>query len=238
MIKTGKLYLIPNTLGGESVLDIIPADVIKIATSLRFFAVEEIKSARRLLRKMDREFPIDDSQFTIITRKTKESELMNILLLLTNGEHVGIISEAGCAGIADPGADLVYLAHSQNIEVVPLVGPSSILLGLIGSGFSGQNFTFHGYLPKERKDRMKKLKDMEMDTRRTGVTHIFMDTPYRNMHVLEDILSGCADITQLCIASNLTTSGQRIQTMSVADWKEKTFDLTKIPVLFLIGTAQ
>ena len=163
---------------------------------------------------------------------------MNILLLLTNGEHVGIISEAGCAGIADPGADLVYLAHSQNIEVVPLVGPSSILLGLIGSGFSGQNFTFHGYLPKERKDRMKKLKDMEMDTRRTGVTHIFMDTPYRNMHVLEDILSGCADITQLCIASNLTTSGQRIQTMSVADWKEKTFDLTKIPVLFLIGTAQ
>lgn len=238
MTKTGKLYLIPNTLGGESVTDIIPADVIKIATSLRFFAVEEIKSARRLLRKMDREFPIDESTFYQINKTTKESDLMDMLLTLTKGENLGIISEAGCAGIADPGSDLVFLAHSQKIEVVPMVGASSILLALIGSGFSGQYFTFHGYLPRERKDRIRKMKDMEMDTRRKGATHIFMDTPFRSMHVLEDLLNECADSTQLCIAANLTTINQRIQTMSVLDWREHAFDITKIPVIFLIGTGQ
>jgi 16S rRNA (cytidine1402-2'-O)-methyltransferase len=238
MTKTGKLYLIPNTLGGESVVDIIPAEVIKIATSLRFFAVEEIKSARRLLRKMDREFPIDESTFYQINKTTKESDLMEMLLTLTKGENLGIISEAGCAGIADPGADLVFLAHSQKIEVVPMVGASSILLALIGSGFSGQHFTFHGYLPRERKDRIRKMKDMEMDTRRKGATHIFMDTPFRSMHVLEDLLNECADSTQLCIAANLTTVNQRIQTMSVVDWREHAFDITKIPVIFLIGTGQ
>ena len=238
MTKTGKLYLIPNTLGGESVTDIIPADVIKIATSLRFFAVEEIKSARRLLRKMDREFPIDETTFYQINKITKESDLMDMLLTLTKGENLGIISEAGCAGIADPGSDLVFLAHSQKIEVVPLVGASSILLALIGSGFSGQHFTFHGYLPRERKDRIRKMKDMEMDTRRKGATHIFMDTPFRSMHVLEDLLNECADSTQLCIAANLTTINQRIQTMAVLDWREHAFDITKIPVIFLIGTGQ
>ena len=238
MTKTGKLYLIPNTLGGESVTDIIPADVIKIATSLRFFAVEEIKSARRLLRKMDREFPIDESTFYQINKTTKESDLMDMLLTLSKGENLGIISEAGCAGIADPGSDLVFLAHSQKIEVVPLVGASSILLALIGSGFSGQHFTFHGYLPRERKDRIRKMKDMEMDTRRKGATHIFMDTPFRSMHVLEDLLNECADSTQLCIAANLTTINQRIQTMAVLDLREHAFDITKIPVIFLIGTGQ
>lgn len=238
MNKPGKLYLIPNTLGGESLMDIIPAEVIKLATSLRFFAVEEIKSARRLLRKMDREFPIDASTFYTINKTTKESDLMDMLLTLTKGEHLGIISEAGCAGIADPGADLVFLAHTQKIEVVPMVGPSSILLALIGSGFSGQNFTFHGYLPRERKDRIKKMKDMEMDTRRKGGTHIFMDTPFRSMHVLEDLLNECADSTQLCIAANLTLPSQRIQTMSVIDWRENAFDISKIPVIFLIGTGQ
>lgn len=219
-------------------MDIIPAEVIKLATSLRFFAVEEIKSARRLLRKMDREFPIDTCTFYTINKTTKESDLMDMLLTLTKGEHLGIISEAGCAGIADPGADLVFLAHTQKIEVVPMVGPSSILLALIGSGFSGQNFTFHGYLPRERKDRIKKMKDMEMDTRRKGGTHIFMDTPFRSMHVLEDLLNECADSTQLCIAANLTLPSQRIQTMSVIDWRENAFDISKIPVIFLIGTGQ
>ena len=163
---------------------------------------------------------------------------MEMLLTLTKGENLGIISEAGCAGIADPGADLVFLAHSQKIEVVPMVGASSILLALIGSGFSWQHFTFHGYLPRERKDRIRKMKDMEMDTRRKGATHIFMDTPFRSMHVLEDLLNECADSTQLCIAANLTTINQRIQTMAVLDWREHAFDITKIPVIFLIGTGQ
>ncbi len=145
MAQLGNIYLIPNTLGGESVNDILPAEVQKIATELRYFAVEEIKSARRLLRKMDRSFPIDDSQFFIINKNTKESELMKILMILIKGENIGIISEAGCPGVADPGAELVALAHTQHIKIVPLVGPSSILLALMASGFSGQEFTFHGY---------------------------------------------------------------------------------------------
>ena len=238
MAQLGNLYLIANTVGGASFSDILPADAQKIATSLRFFAVEEIKSARRLLRKMDRTFPIDDSQFFIINKHMKESELMKILLILIKGENIGIISEAGCPGVADPGAELVALAHTQNIKIVPLVGPSSILLALMASGFSGQEFSFHGYLPRERKERIKKLKDFEMDTKRSGKTHIFMDTPFRNMHVLEDMLNDLGDSCQLCIASNVTLLTEQIRTMSVKDWREKAYDIGKIPTIFLIGTAQ
>jgi 16S rRNA (cytidine1402-2'-O)-methyltransferase len=238
MAQLGNLYLIPNTLGGETVSDILPADVQKIATSLRYFAVEEIKSARRLLRKMDRTFPIDDSQFFIINKHMKESELMKILLILIKGENIGIISEAGCPGVADPGAELVALAHTQNIKIVPLVGPSSILLALMASGFSGQEFSFHGYLPRERKERIKKLKDFEMDTKRSGKTHIFMDTPFRNMHVLEVMLNDLGDSCQLCIASNITLLTEQIRTKTVKDWREKAYDIGKIPAIFLIGTAQ
>lgn len=238
MARSGKLFLIPNTLGGESVKDIIPKDVISIATSLRIFAVEEIKSARRLLRKMDREFPIDECQFVQMNKHSGEKEMMEILMKLIKGENAGIISEAGCPGVADPGADLVHLAHSQGIEVLPLVGPSSFLLALMGSGFSGQKFSFHGYLPKERKDRIKKLKDFEMDARRTGTTHIFMDTPFRNMNVLEDLLNELSDLTELCIASNLTLSNARINTLTVKDWREKAYDLSKSPAVFLIGKGQ
>lgn len=238
MAKRGKLYLIPNTLGGETISDLIPFDVINIVKDLRIFAVEEIKSARRLLRKMDREFPIDESTFFLMNKHSGEKTLMEVLLNLTKGENVGIISEAGCPGVADPGADLVNLAHSQGIEVVPMIGPSSFLLALMGSGFSGQQFAFHGYLPKDRKDRIRKLKDFEMDCRRTGTTHIFMDTPFRNMHVLEDLLNELSDSTEICIASNLTLINSRITTLSVKDWREKAYDLSKSPTVFLIGKGQ
>ncbi|MEN9700549.1 MAG: hypothetical protein RLZZ301_1747 [Bacteroidota bacterium] len=234
----GSIYLIPNTLGGESTADIIPQEVIEQATKLRFFAVEEIKSARRLLRKMDRSFPIDDCQFRIVNKSTKEGELMDILLYLLKGVDVGIISEAGCPGIADPGAALIHLAHINSIQVKPMVGPSSILLALIGSGFNGQQFTFHGYLPKDRKERVKKLRDFEMDTKRTGATHLFMDTPFRNMNVLEDLLNELGDLTQLCIASNLTIGNQSIKTMNIIDWRENAYDLSKIPAIFAIGKGQ
>jgi len=238
MAKSGKLYLIPNTLGGETISDIIPADVISIVKDLRFFAVEEIKSARRLLRKMDRDFPIDESAFLLLNKHSGEKTLLDVLLKLTKGENVGIISEAGCPGVADPGAELVGLAHSHGIEVVPFVGPSSFILALMASGFSGQQFAFHGYLPKDRKERVRKLKDFEMDNRRTGKTHIFMDTPFRNMHVLEDLLNELSDSTELCIASNLTLTNSRITTLSVKDWREKAYDLSKSPTVFLIGKAQ
>ncbi|MBI1837543.1 MAG: SAM-dependent methyltransferase [Flavobacteriia bacterium] len=237
-IIKGKIYMLPSTLGGESVTDIIPADVISIATSIRFFAVEDVKMARRLLRKMDREFPIDESTFFILNKKTPTDELYKMLKPVLKGETMAVISDAGCPGIADPGAELVALAHEHEIEILPLVGPSSILLGLMGSGFSGQLFTFHGYLPKERKDRVKKMKDFEGDTRRTGATHIFMDTPFRNMNVLDDLLNELSDQTKLCIAHNLTIHNGSVKTYSIAEWREKAFDLEKNPTMFLIGTSQ
>lgn len=231
------LYLIPNTLGGESVDDIIPKDVQALATSIRNFAVEDLKSARRLLRKMDREFPIDESQFFILNKKTRPEDLFPIIKVLQTGEHVGIISEAGCPGIADPGASLVSLAHNKGYTVHPLVGPSSILLALIASGFSGQEFSFHGYLPKDRKDRIRTLKDYEGDARRSGYSHIFMDTPFRNMNVLDDLLNELADNTELCIASNITLPDSSIRSMSVKDWRENAYDLSKKPTIFIIGKS-
>ncbi len=237
-MTNGKIYLIPNTLGGESTKDIIPQEVAELATSLRTFAVEDVKSARRLLRKIDREFPIDECQFFEMNKRTPIEELHKILRALSDENSIGVISEAGCPGVADPGAELVALAQQRKIEVVPLVGPSSILLALMGSGFSGQNFAFHGYLPKERKDRIKKIKDFEGDSRRNGTTHIFMDTPFRNMNVLDDLLNELADPTMVCIASNITLTDASIKTMSVKNWREEAYDLAKIPTMFLIGTSQ
>ncbi len=235
MSKAGTLYILPNTLGGESISDIIPNDVVEQAISLRHFVVENIKSARRVLRKMDREFPIDESMFIEMNKRSTERDTMRSLQWLIAGNNVGVISDAGCACVADPGAEIVSLAHSQKIAVIPFVGPSSILLSLMGSGFSGQNFSFHGYLPKDRKERIRTLKTYEFDSRKKGYTQIFMDTPYRNMNVLEDLLNELADHTQLCIASNITLHNQRIRTMSVEDWRENAYDLSKSPCVFLIG---
>jgi 16S rRNA (cytidine1402-2'-O)-methyltransferase len=235
MAKTGNLYIIPNTLGGESLEDIIPREVTLKASGIRHFIVENLKSSRRLLRKMDRQFPIDESMFIEMNKRSTEQDTMKGLHWLIEGNDVGVISDAGCACVADPGADIVSLAHSQKIAVIPLVGPSSILLSLMGSGFSGQNFSFHGYLPKDRKDRIKTLKIYEFESRKKGYTQIFMDTPYRNMNVLEDLLNELADHTQICIASNITLHNQRIRTMSVEDWRENAYDLSKSPCVFLIG---
>ena len=235
MAKTGNLYIIPNTLGGESLEDIIPSEVTLKASGIRYFIVENLKSSRRLLRKMDRQFPIDESMFIEMNKRSTEQDTMKGLQWLMAGNDVGVISDAGCACVADPGADIVSLAHSQKIAIIPLVGPSSILLSLMGSGFSGQNFSFHGYLPKDRKDRIKTLKIYEFESRKKGYTQIFMDTPYRNMNVLEDLLNELADHTQICIASNITLHNQRIRTMSVEDWRENAYDLSKSPCVFLIG---
>ena len=171
-----------------------------------------------------------------MNKRSTEQDTMKSLQWLISGYDVGVISDAGCACVADPGAEIVSLAHSQKIAVIPFVGPSSILLALMGSGFSGQSFSFHGYLPKDRKERIRTLKTYEFDARKKGYTQIFMDTPYRNMNVLEDLLNELADHTQLCIASNITLHNQRIRTMSVEDWREHAYDLSKSPCVFLIGS--
>jgi 16S rRNA (cytidine1402-2'-O)-methyltransferase len=231
----GKLYMIPTTLGGEQVNDVIPQTVQQLIAGLRYFIVEDIKSARRYLRRVDRNFPIDDSVFFELNKRTDEKSIISYLKPAKDGHNIGVISEAGCPGVADPGAEVVELAHEIGIRVAPLVGPSSILLALMGSGFSGQEFTFHGYLPKERKERIKLLKDFEANTRRTGYTHIFMDTPFRNMNVLDDLLNELADTTKLSIASNITLPDESVWTMTVAQWREKAYDLSKKPTMFLIG---
>jgi 16S rRNA (cytidine1402-2'-O)-methyltransferase len=237
-MKKGKLFLIPNTLGGEGVKSILPEEVMTIAANLRDFIVEDIRSSRRLLRKIDRNFPIEEALFLEINKHSASNTLDKCIDLLNKGRDFGLISEAGCPGIADPGADLIALAHDNNIEIKPCVGPSSILLALISSGFSGQQFSFHGYLPKDRKDRVRKLKDFEADTRRTGRTHIFMDTPFRNMHVLDDLLNELSDSTMICIASALTWEKESVKTRSVIQWREEAYDLSKLPTIFIIGKMQ
>lgn len=237
-MKPGKIYLIPNLLGGENHHSVIPEDVKSLAISFRFFIVEDLKNARRYLRKLDREFPIDETTFFTLNKKTDRGELLNFIRPINDGNNIGLISEAGCPGVADPGAEIVALAHSKNIDVVPLVGPSSILLTIMGSGFSGQEFTFHGYLPKDRKERINAMKKMEADSRRTGYTHLFMDTPFRNMNVLDDLLNELAENTELCIASNLTCDDQRIKTMTVKEWRENAYDLSKKPTMFALGKRQ
>lgn len=234
----GKIYLIPNTLGGETLSDILPVDVQQLASSLRYFAVEDVRSARRLLRKMDRDFPIDESHFFELNKRSGDEVIQKLIHIASKGTNIGVISEAGCPGIADPGGELVAAAHVEAIEVVPFVGPSSILLALIGSGFSGQQFSFIGYLPKEHKERIRKLKDIEADVRRNGNTIIFMDTPFRNMNVLDDLLNELSETTEICIASNLTLPDASIKTMSVLKWRENAYDLTKKPTMFLIGRSQ
>ena len=237
-MKNGKIYMIPTTLGGESLDDIIPVDVKNKATKLRCFIVENIKSARRFLRKIDRDFPIDDCQFFILNRRTNPAELYGFIQPALKGEDIGLMSDAGCPGVADPGASIVNLAHTKNINIHPMVGPSSILLALMGSGFSGQQFHFHGYLPKERRSRINSLKRFEADTRKSGITHLFMDTPFRNMNVLDDLLNELADPTMLCIASNLTLASQDIRSKNVKDWRESAYDLSKKPAIFAIGTSE
>lgn len=231
----GTLFLLPNTLGGETLETIIPTGVTEIASKLRFFAVEDVKSARRLLRKIDRTFPIDESEFELVTKNTQAPDLYKVIKALEAGTDVGILSEAGCAGIADPGAVLVALAHEKDIQVTPLVGPSSILLTLIGSGMNGQQFSFHGYLPKEKKERIRKIKDLEARVRRSGETQLFMDTPFRTMHVIEDLLNELSDDTLLCIGSNLTLPNEHINTRTIKDWRENVYDLSKMPVMFALG---
>lgn len=231
----GKLYLLPTTLGSETWQHVIPEEVRQIAIETRFFAVEDLKAARRYLRKLDRTFPIDESTFFILSKKTPPEELPAMIKPLKNGSNVAIISEAGCPGIADPGAELVDLAHQHGIFVSPLVGPSSILLGLIASGFNGQSFAFHGYVPKARKERVRTFKDYERTARQSNQTQIFMETPFRNMNLLEDLLNELMDDTQLCIACDLTLPTERVQTMSVVEWREHAFDLNKRPTMFLIG---
>ncbi|MFM7234303.1 MAG: SAM-dependent methyltransferase [Flavobacteriales bacterium] len=231
--KTGSLFLIPNTLGSGA--DKYASKyLVQTVHTIDTFIVEEIKSARRLLRQLGVERPLEELDFHLLNEHTGNQDLTPLLEPLLEGKHVGLISEAGVPCVADPGSNLVSAAHTSGIRIVPLVGPSSILLALMASGFNGQRFSFNGYLPRERNERIRKIKQLEQ-LAFGGHTQIFMDAPYRNNQVLEDLLANCKTDTLLCIASNITCDNERINTKSIADWSAHAPDLNKMPVMFLIG---
>ena len=229
----GRIYLIPVTLGGDDFLKVIPEKVINLTIHLRFFIVEDIRSARRYLRMIDKKFPIDEAVFFELSEHTGESEIEHYLQPVVNGSDMGIISEAGLPAIADPGALIVALAHRKGITVTPLSGPSSILLALISSGFNGQNFTFNGYLPIKPADRVSKLRELEKRAAE-GFTQIFMETPYRNQKMLESILKTCHSDTLLCIAADITLPTESIRTMRISEWKKDLPSLDDRLAVFLI----
>ena len=233
--KPGTLYLIPCTLGDTPAEQVLPQHVIGVARKLQHFVVEQPKTARRFLATLKPEQPIQALHFATLNEHTEASELSGMLAPLLAGQDVGIISEAGCPGVADPGADLVNLAHRNGIRVVPLVGPSSILLALMASGLNGQCFAFHGYLPIPEADRNNSITALEAESVKRNLTQIFIETPYRNDRLLAALLAQCRPETQLCVATDITLPGEQIQTHTVSQWKSQPLPLlNKRPSLFLL----
>jgi 16S rRNA (cytidine1402-2'-O)-methyltransferase len=229
----GRLYLIPVTLGGDDFQKVIPEKVLDITRQLRFFIVEDLRSARRFLRLIDKQFPIDDSTFYELNEHTADKDIANYLEPLLKGSDIGLLSEAGLPGIADPGAKIVALAHRKNFIVTPLSGPSSILLALVASGLNGQNFTFNGYLPVKPPERAAKLRELEKKSGE-GTAQIFMETPYRNQRMLESVLSECNKDTLLCIAIDISLNGELIKTKRISDWKKDPPVLNDRLVVFVL----
>lgn len=228
------LYLLPVTLGDTSIEKVLPAYNREVIVNIKHFIVEDVRSARRFLKKVDASICIDELTFYPLNKYTSPEAISGYLSPLAEGHSMGVISEAGCPAVADPGADVVAIAQRRGLKVVPLVGPSSIILSVMGSGFNGQSFAFHGYLPIEPAERMRRLKELEGRVYSENQTQLFIETPYRNHKMLEDILKTCRPQTKLCIAANITCEGEFIQTKTVKEWKGKLPELNKIPCIFLI----
>jgi 16S rRNA (cytidine1402-2'-O)-methyltransferase len=233
--KPGTLYLIPCTLGDTAPNQVLPEQVISLSRKLQHFVVEQPKTARQFLSALKHEQPIQTLHFATLNEHTAANELPELLAPLLAGHDVGIISEAGCPGIADPGATLVNLAHRNGIRVVPLVGPSSILLALMASGLNGQCFAFHGYLPIAEANRKKAIALIEAESIRRNQTQMFIETPYRNDKMFAALLAQCRPETLLCVATDITLPSEQIQTSSIAQWKSQPLpQLNKRPSLFLL----
>lgn len=228
------LYLIPVTLGDTSIESVLPSYNKSIILEIKYFIVEDIRSARRFLKKVDKDIDIDQLNFFPLNKHTSTNDISGYLKPLQEGNSMGVISEAGCPAVADPGADVVAIAQRNNLKVVPLVGPSSIILSVMGSGFNGQSFAFHGYLPVEPGDRTRRIKELEQRVYSENQTQLFIETPYRNNKMAEDIVKSCLPTTRLCIAANITCPDEYIKTKSVKEWIGKLPDLSKKPCIFLI----
>jgi 16S rRNA (cytidine1402-2'-O)-methyltransferase len=233
--KLGTLYFIPVTLGDNNIAKALPPEVVIITQQLDEFIVENEKTARQFLSAIKHPKPIRELAFKTLNEHTTDKELPTLLSSLIAGKNIGLMSEAGCPGIADPGAKLAALAHQKDIRVEPLVGPSSILLSLMASGLNGQRFTFLGYLPSEKCARVQAIKDIEKRSKTYQETQVFIETPYRNQHMLEDILANSGGETKLCIACNISLEDEYIVTKRVKDWKQTVLpDLHKKPTVFLL----
>ena len=226
------LFLIPTTLGDTAIAKVLPDYNKTVILSIKHFIVEDIRTARRFLKKTDSGINIDALTFYTLNKHTEKESIADFLKPIEAGDSVGIISEAGCPAIADPGADVVAIAQRKNIRVIPLIGPSSILLALMASGFNGQCFAFHGYLPIDSEQRMKALKILEKQIYSEDQTQLFIETPYRNNKILDDILKTCKPATKLCIAADITLDSEYIKTLSVSDWKNRKPDLSKRGCIF------
>ena len=228
------LYLIPVLLGDTSTDRVLPTYNHQVILGIRHFIVEDVRSARRFLKLVDKDINIDELQFYPLNKHTSPQDISGYLKPLEEGNPMGVISEAGCPAVADPGADVVAIAQRKNLPVVPLIGPSSIILSVMASGFNGQSFAFNGYLPIEPSERAKKLKSLEQRAATEHQTQIFIETPYRNNKMVEDILKSCRPQTRLCIAANITCDNEYIKTKSLKEWKGNVPDLSRIPCIFLL----
>lgn len=231
----GKLFLIPTTLGNNTINDVLPLKIKQVISDCQYFIVENEKTARRFIKEICPEKPQDSLIISVLNKHTESQEYFSFLNPCLEGFSVGILSEAGCPAVADPGAVIVAIAHQKNIQVVPLTGPSSIILSVMASGLSGQNFAFNGYLPIDKNEKKRFLKQLEKRAIDEKQSQIFIETPYRNNKLLEDMLQTLQNNTQICIACDLTLPTEYIKTLSVFQWKKEKIDLHKRPTIFIIG---
>lgn len=231
----GKLFVIPINISDANLDRVLPLYTMDVAKGLRCFVVEKIKTARQFLRKVDRTFPIDDSEFYELNKHNNYEFEIEVLNRLKSGEDVGLMSEAGYPGIADPGSAVVNMAHKYNIKVESLIGPSSIFLALATSGLNGQGFTFNGYLPKLETDRVRKIKELCQEVRKKGFAQIFIETPYRNQSMFNDLLNHAADEIKLTVAMDLTGKKEFVKTKEIGGWKQNKLTMPKEPCVFILG---
>jgi len=230
----GKLFMIPTVLADNTAHWVISPQVQEVISHTKIFLVENPRSARRYISSLKLGINIEELHMEVLDKDTPPEQVSRLMMPLLNGADIGVISEAGCPGIADPGALAVAYAHQKGIQVVPISGPSSMFLALMGSGFSGQSFAFHGYLPIDKKERATALKKLEQESIREKRAQLFMETPFRNNQLLADALASLSPQTKLCIAKNLTAADELIQTKTIADWKNHPLDLHKIPTVFIL----
>ena len=234
-MSKGKLYIIPINIAETELSKVLPDHNTDVVKKLRCFAVEKLKTARQFLRKMDREFPIDDSEFFEQNKHDDYSFSQEVIQKLQSGIDVGLLSESGYPAVADPGYLIVSKAQEMGCQVIPLVGPSSILMALAASGLNGQGFTFNGYLPVKEPERSKQLNFIIGLIQKTGFSQIFIETPYRNQTIFQDFVKHCPNELKLCIAYDITGPAEKIQTAPITFWKKHAFKFDKTPCVFILG---